>query len=322
MINKIWLSKWISAALLCGLYVNNYAYSAPKNQDCISAGGNITAKEGSIISCGSVTIGITLSEYEKRLKAREIDIEKRYKKEIEEKKELINKLISRNGKDDKEKVDLKEKEIQRLEIELQAARKQLENPQESYEKLAQLVKEQSIELEKYKNKFTDKELNAAKIALQNGDTSKAKELFKKIRDEAEAPIKQAAEAEYQLGRIEENNISYQKAYEHFQRAAQLQPKNANYNSYFGIIAETLGLYDEALRYAEIALKIKRSALGENHPSVAASLNNIGMTWFSKGSYDKALEYLEQALKIRRSILGENHPDVATSLNNIGLAWDS
>ena len=68
--------------------------------------------------------------------------------------------------------------------------------------------------------------------------------------------------------------------------------------------------------------IRLKTLGGEHPSVATSYNNIGLTWKTKGEYDKALEYYEKCLAIYLKTLGEEHPYVATSYNNIGLAWDS
>jgi tetratricopeptide (TPR) repeat protein len=40
-----------------------------------------------------------------------------------------------------------------------------------------------------------------------------------------------------------------------------------------------------------------------HPSYAASLNNIGITYDSKGYYDKALEYYFKSIEIEKNVLG-------------------
>ena len=70
------------------------------------------------------------------------------------------------------------------------------------------------------------------------------------------------------------------------------------------------------------MAIKRAVLGERHPDVAVSLDNIGSAYNAKGEHDKAIEYHEKALAILRVVLGERHPDVATSLNNIGYAYNA
>ena len=38
-------------------------------------------------------------------------------------------------------------------------------------------------------------------------------------------------------------------------------------------------------------------MGENHPGIAITYNNIGLAYQHKGQIDKALQYLELALKI-------------------------
>jgi tetratricopeptide (TPR) repeat protein len=40
-------------------------------------------------------------------------------------------------------------------------------------------------------------------------------------------------------------------------------------------------------------------LGENHPELASTYNNIGLAYQRKGEYDKGLQYMEIALKIDR-----------------------
>jgi tetratricopeptide (TPR) repeat protein/V8-like Glu-specific endopeptidase len=81
-------------------------------------------------------------------------------------------------------------------------------------------------------------------------------------------------------------------------------------------------YGKALAYHSEALQILRAALGENHPSVARSLNNIGNCYRSQGNHAGALKMHGEALKIRRAVLGENHLDVAQSLHNIGGCYRS
>jgi hypothetical protein len=40
-----------------------------------------------------------------------------------------------------------------------------------------------------------------------------------------------------------------------------------------------------------------------HPSYAASLGNIGITYNNKGDYDKALKYKLKSIKIQKILLG-------------------
>ena len=77
---------------------------------------------------------------------------------------------------------------------------------------------------------------------------------------------------------------------------------------------------EAKAYYTQALKMTKAFLGECHPSVADTLNNLGLAWSDLGEKKKAIEYYEKALEMKKAFLGESHPSVASTLHNLGLAW--
>jgi tetratricopeptide (TPR) repeat protein len=68
--------------------------------------------------------------------------------------------------------------------------------------------------------------------------------------------------------------------------------------------------------------LRKRLLGENHPDVASSLNNLAALYDSQGRYESAEPLYLQALELRQRLLGENHPDVATSLNNLAELYRS
>jgi tetratricopeptide (TPR) repeat protein len=70
------------------------------------------------------------------------------------------------------------------------------------------------------------------------------------------------------------------------------------------------------------LELTRRLLGEEHPDVAQSLNNLASLYYSQGRYAQAEQLIQQALELTRHLLGEEHPDVATSLNNLALLYYS
>ena len=53
---------------------------------------------------------------------------------------------------------------------------------------------------------------------------------------------------------------------------------------------TCGDYDKALEHYKKALVIVEKVLDPEHPSTAATYNNIALFYRAKGDYDKALEY--------------------------------
>jgi CHAT domain-containing protein/tetratricopeptide (TPR) repeat protein len=78
----------------------------------------------------------------------------------------------------------------------------------------------------------------------------------------------------------------------------------------------------AISYLQSALQKALPWLGENHPEVAQSYNNIGTVYQEQGRYAQALENHQKALAIKLAVFGENHPVTARSYNNIGLVYQA
>ncbi len=61
----------------------------------------------------------------------------------------------------------------------------------------------------------------------------------------------------------------------------------------------------------IEVKLQKNApdlvLGEEHPHVATSLNNLAALYQSQGKYEQAEPLYIQALDMQRRVLGEEHP---------------
>jgi tetratricopeptide (TPR) repeat protein len=82
--------------------------------------------------------------------------------------------------------------------------------------------------------------------------------------------------------------------------------------------EDQGAYEQALPWRKQCLSTTRERLGEEHPSVATSLNNLAYLYYSQGRYAEAEPLLQQALELRKRLLGTEHPDVASSLSDANL----
>ena len=65
-------------------------------------------------------------------------------------------------------------------------------------------------------------------------------------------------------------------------------------------------HDKAFNYYQMCLDLRLKTLGSDHPSVAGTYNNIGITLIDKGEYDKAIEYFGMSIKIKQKIYGPNH----------------
>ncbi|MBE9178805.1 tetratricopeptide repeat protein [Oculatella sp. LEGE 06141] len=90
----------------------------------------------------------------------------------------------------------------------------------------------------------------------------------------------------------------------------------------GVLLKEQGLYREAEPLLVQALDLRRGLLGEEHPDVAASMNNLAGLYESQGRYGEAEPLYVQALDLRRGLLGEEHPDVAASMNNLAGLYES
>ncbi|XP_028515287.1 kinesin light chain [Exaiptasia diaphana] len=77
-------------------------------------------------------------------------------------------------------------------------------------------------------------------------------------------------------------------------------------------------YKEAANLLHDALTIREKTLGEDHPAVAATLNNLAVLYGKRGKYKDAEPLCKRALEIREKVLGKDHPDVAKQLNNLAL----
>jgi tetratricopeptide (TPR) repeat protein len=83
-----------------------------------------------------------------------------------------------------------------------------------------------------------------------------------------------------------------------------------------------GLYALAEEPYQRCLQATQEVLGEHHPYIATSLNNLAELYRSQGRYAEAEPLYKQALSMRQELLGERHPYVATSLNNLAELYRS
>jgi tetratricopeptide (TPR) repeat protein/tRNA A-37 threonylcarbamoyl transferase component Bud32 len=91
---------------------------------------------------------------------------------------------------------------------------------------------------------------------------------------------------------------------------------ASLRATIGSTYRALGKYAAGERHLRAALRIRRRQWGEEHPDVAASLNNLAWLLLKKGDFAAAEPLYREALAMRRKLLDEDHPDLADSLNNL------
>uniref|UniRef100_UPI000A752B74 tetratricopeptide repeat protein n=1 Tax=Geitlerinema sp. PCC 9228 TaxID=111611 RepID=UPI000A752B74 len=80
--------------------------------------------------------------------------------------------------------------------------------------------------------------------------------------------------------------------------------------------QSQGRYEEAEPLYRQALEMRKRLLGEQHPDVATSLNNLAELYRSQGRYDEAEPLYRQALEMFKRLLGEQHPRVSPPVSTI------
>jgi tetratricopeptide (TPR) repeat protein len=81
----------------------------------------------------------------------------------------------------------------------------------------------------------------------------------------------------------------------------------------------LGEADKAVTHLERALEAQRRAYGEQHPSVAQTLQYLGVDKTDRGDHAAALVLLEQARAANEASIGTAHPLYASVLGDIATA---
>ncbi len=90
----------------------------------------------------------------------------------------------------------------------------------------------------------------------------------------------------------------------------------------GWLYQGQGAYGQAEPWYTDCLAVVRERLGDDHPDVATSLNNLAALYESQGRYSEAEPLYRKALAQRQRLLGDDHLDVATSMNNLASLYRS
>jgi len=92
---------------------------------------------------------------------------------------------------------------------------------------------------------------------------------------------------------------------------------ADLRTTIGTVYFDIGQYTNAEAMFRQALALRMKVLGNEHPDVASSLNDVANALREQGRFPEAEPLFRAALGKRKKLLGSEHPDVASSLNNLG-----
>ena len=88
----------------------------------------------------------------------------------------------------------------------------------------------------------------------------------------------------------------------------------------GFIRNYIADYNKSISYFKSILRHKLLQFGEQDPSVATSLYDLGSIYTLQNEYDKAQEHFFKALNIWNSVIGEDHSNMANCYNNLGYIY--
>ena len=90
----------------------------------------------------------------------------------------------------------------------------------------------------------------------------------------------------------------------------------------GRVYDALGLYEPALRHAEVSLKLRGVQESVTNLTVADTQDLVGWIRFHRGEYEQAASLLQNAAEIREKALGPANPSLAGTLVNLGTVYHS
>jgi len=178
-------------------------------------------------------------------------------------------------------------------------------PSEHSRELAEQIPEDADPYSKALKAITNKDLDKARVLLDEAEKNKEEELIKIYETR---------------GLTEYYDGYYAKAAEWFQKLLDFKPDDLYWLHVTTEILNNAGDYETVMPLAEKALKISEKRYGSDHEDVATSLNNLAELYWHQGLFEKSELMLERALGIREKVLGAQHPSVATSLGNLGYLY--
>jgi tetratricopeptide (TPR) repeat protein len=224
---------------------------AHAQQPSIKADSGSVAIGGAAIG-NTIITGYPIELHERKLKEREQEL-----------RELFQATLGQS-----------EERRKTIELELQGVQGKLGDLQKSYEERVTELKRVAGELEALRGQVPDAKLQEALGALGQGRTKLADALFAEVENREQQAIERAARAAFERGRIAYQEVRWQEARSHFEKADRLVPDHDEYSTWAAQLAWELGDYSTAARRYEAILDRVRKEKGEDAPEMTIALNNL------------------------------------------------
>ena len=83
---------------------------------------------------------------------------------------------------------------------------------------------------------------------------------------------------------------------------------------------TIGSITEAVNLSEMAMKVRKKILGQEHEETLRSMGMVGSVYNLGGRWKEAEELEVQVMKTSKRVLGEEHPDTLSSMANLAATY--
>jgi len=182
----------------------------------------------------------------------------------------------------------------------------------------------------------EKDRENALAALENGEFENAIGLTEQLgraegdeghalRERSAKLLAAAAQAKIVAADLYMTLIAPENARELYEQAVDELPPTADERraevlNKLGTACYQCGDSDAAVKAFTRGLRLLEKTLGNDHPDIATSLNNMALIHYSKGRLEQAEPLYRRALMIDERVLGYDHPGVATDLNNLALLY--
>ena len=85
-------------------------------------------------------------------------------------------------------------------------------------------------------------------------------------------------------------------------------------------AQEKGSITEAVDMSEMAMKVRKKTLGQEHEEALESMDMVSLAYSSGGRWKEAEELQVRVVEIKKRVLGEEHPGTLSSISNLALTY--
>ncbi|HEY3488102.1 MAG TPA: tetratricopeptide repeat protein [Gammaproteobacteria bacterium] len=213
------------------------------------------------------------------------------------------------------------KKAEALQEEKTALREKLDNIDRAYLNHIRVIGAHIASLEKLYGQAPVDLLDKARKALAVNNIIEADIVLESIESNYPLKANAAGRVAWVRGYLANYSGDYAKVYEHFSRAAQFIPGNAELDMQAGYAASKMEDYKLSAHHHELALTDSIRQYGEVHSQVAEIYRYLGWLASKRQDYKRSYEYHEKAMQIDLKIFPADHQIVAQDYYRIGSALE-